>query len=196
MTRGRDVWLFDRFARLYELGMPSADPEALESGFLHAERPIDRIVEVGGGTGRVAREVDATVIDAARGMLLEGRRHGVTGIQGDAGTLPLGDRSVDAVLVVDALHHFPARRAALREASRVLTPGGVLVVRDFDPTTLRGRGLVLAERLVGFDSRFWTPADLAAAMRNAGLKPETIERGFTYTVVGLKPGDIAGDREE
>lgn len=196
MTHGRDVSLFDRFAHLYDLGMPSADPEALNSGLTRAGRPIDRIVEVGGGTGRVAREMDATVIDAARGMLLEGLRHGVTGIQGDAGALPLRDQSVDAVLIVDALHHFPARRAALREASRVLAPDGVVVVRDFDPTTLRGRGLILAERLVGFNSQFWSPDDLVTEMRRNGLEPEVAERGFTYTVVGLKTREPGPDREE
>lgn len=45
-------------------------------------------------------------------------------------------------------------------ARRVLRPGGVLLIREFDPTTLRGRGLVAAEHLVGFDSGFWTPETL------------------------------------
>jgi demethylmenaquinone methyltransferase/2-methoxy-6-polyprenyl-1,4-benzoquinol methylase len=36
------------------------------------------------------------------------------------------------------------------------------------------------------DSRFRTPSDLAAAMDDADLDPRVVDRGFGYTVVGVR----------
>lgn len=185
-----DVAIFDRFARAYDLVMPSADADSLRAGLALAERDVDRIVDVGGGSGRGVRAVTASeriVVDAARGMLGQARGHGLTVVQGDAATLPLQNDSADAVLIVDAFHHLPDRDGAVAAASRVLAPGGVLVVADFDPSTLRGRGLVAAEHLVGFGSQFDTPERLRTRMSDAGLAAEVVERGFGYVVAGIAP---------
>lgn len=48
---------------------------------------------------------------------------------GDARSLPLADESIDAVLMLGPLYHLPdaeERRKAIKEAFRVLRPGGVL----------------------------------------------------------------------
>jgi demethylmenaquinone methyltransferase/2-methoxy-6-polyprenyl-1,4-benzoquinol methylase len=187
----RDQAFFDRVAPLYDLAMPRADPGDLATGLALADRPVERVLDVGGGTGRAARELpDAVVVDASPGMLSRARERGLECVRGDAARLPVRDASVDAVLIVDALHHFPAVRDALAEAARVLRPGGALVVREFDPDTLRGRGVALAERLAGFGSRFFTPDELAAAVSEAGLAASVPARGFGYTVVGVhEPGE-------
>jgi len=185
----RDIAWFDRFARPYEWLMPGTDPDALAGGLALADRDVERALDVGGGTGRAARvlpTVDTVVVDPAEGMLREARRHGRTAVRGDAAHLPVADESVDAVLVVDALHHVPDQVGALAEAARVLREGGVLVIREFDRATLRGRALVAAEHLVGFDSRFFTPDELVAEVRRAGLDPAVPDRGFGFTVAGVK----------
>lgn len=185
----RDVSLFDRFATPYDLAMPPADAAGIRAGLALADRAVERVLDVGGGSGRGARAVDARerlVADAAPGMVRRARRRGLPAVLADAGRLPVRDASVDAVLVVDALHHLPDQPAALAEAARVLRTGGVLVVRDFDPTTVRGRLLVAAERLAGFDSQFRPPDRLAAAVERAGLDPAVPDRGFGYTVAGLR----------
>jgi SAM-dependent methyltransferase len=46
----------------------------------------------------------------------------------DAGRLPLAPASVDAVLGLDVLHHFPAPAGFFREAARVLRGGGRLAL--------------------------------------------------------------------
>ncbi|MEF8758076.1 MAG: hypothetical protein V5A33_07545, partial [Halobacteriales archaeon] len=77
-----------------------------------------------------------------------------------------------------------------------LRAGGVLVVREFDASTVRGRGLVLAEHVVGFDSSFLTPDSLAVLAEEYGLRAEIPDRGFVYTVAGRKPGRGSGTDAE
>jgi demethylmenaquinone methyltransferase/2-methoxy-6-polyprenyl-1,4-benzoquinol methylase len=107
-------------------------------------------------------------------------------VQGDAASLPLRDGSVDAVTIVDALHHLPDRDGAIEAAAEALAPGGVLVVADFDPSTIRGRALVAAEQLVGFGSAFDTPERVSRRMAAAGLEPRIVVRGFGYVVAGVR----------
>ncbi|QIO22550.1 class I SAM-dependent methyltransferase [Haloarcula sp. JP-L23] len=187
-----DVGAFDRFAPVYDLVMPPARASKLRRGLALATREVDRVVDVGGGPGRAIRRLDLPeriVVDAAPGMLRRARSHGLVAIVGDAGRLPLAAESVDAVLIVDALHHMAQVDAVISEAARVLRPGGVLVVREFNPATLRGRGLVAAEHLVGFASVFFTPDELTRRVATAGLNPTVVERGFGYTVAGVRENE-------
>ncbi|MFB6101568.1 MAG: methyltransferase domain-containing protein [Haloplanus sp.] len=195
-----DVRFFDRVARLYDSVAPATDPEPIWAALARADRPVERVLDLAGGTGRAARAVtdpgpgrsgrapEAVTVDAARAMLRRAADRGSAAVQGDAGRLPLRDAVVDAVVVLDALHHLPAPEAALAEAERVLRPGGVLVIREFDPETLRGRALAASERLVGFDSTFRGPDVTAAAVDDAGLTATVLDRGFAYTVLGRKRG--------
>ncbi|MGM0590287.1 MAG: class I SAM-dependent methyltransferase [Halobacteriota archaeon] len=190
-----DVRFFDRFATLYDFFMPAAKAETLRAGLSLADRPVERVLDVGGGTGRATVTLDAderVVVDVARGMLRRAQRRarGLDCVQGDATRLPVADESVDAVVVVDAFHHMPNQSVVIDEAARVLAPGGALVIREFNPATLLGRGLVLAERVVGFDSTFYTPETLASAVGERGLDPAVVDTGFGYTVVGVKRSSL------
>jgi demethylmenaquinone methyltransferase/2-methoxy-6-polyprenyl-1,4-benzoquinol methylase len=188
-----DIGTFDRFARLYDLAMPPASKRALAEGLARAERPVHRALDVGGGTGRAGAAVrpETVVVDASIPMLRRARAKGQGAVAGDATRLPVADSSVDAVFVVDALHHMPDHPAVFAELARVLRPGGVAVVREFDPTTLRGRLLVAAEHAWGFASTFHPPAELANGLSGAGLAASVLDEGFGYTVVG-----VAGDGPE
>jgi len=189
-----DVRFFDRLARLYDVAMPPARVGPLRDGFAFADRPIERMLDLAGGTGRASRGlqragIDPVVVDISAGMLARARAAGHEVVRGDAGRLPIGDDAVDAAVVVDALHHLSDPAAGLSEAARVIRPGGVLVVQEFRPRGLRGRALVAAERLVGFDSTFWEPAELCESLAAAGFDARIVREGFEYVVVGRVPGE-------
>lgn len=185
-----DRWFFDRVARVYDLVMPRADADALQDGLALADGPVERVLDVGGGTGRATRSLDAPeriVVDATPAML---RRvpSGIGRVLGSATDVPVGDGVADAVVIVDALHHLPRHHRVLAEAFRVLRPGGVLVVREFNRATIRGRLLEAAEHAIRMESTFRTADALHARLVAAGFEAVAVlDGGFSCTVAGRKP---------
>ncbi len=131
---------FDRVAGIYDAtrGLPPETSARFGELIAHEARigSSGRLLEIGVGTGRVARAVAPHVgsvvgVDLSRPMLEQLRRQRgalpVHVARADATRLPLPDASVDAVLVVRVFHLIPAWRRALDEVARVLRPGAALV---------------------------------------------------------------------
>jgi SAM-dependent methyltransferase len=106
-----------------------------------------RVLEVGCGTGPVSRAlaelvpdgsvvgVDPSPVFLERARELAAAHENLSFAEGDARSLPLDDRSFDAVVFHTTLCHVPESERALAEAYRVLAPGGRLVVFDGDYAT-------------------------------------------------------------
>lgn len=111
-----------------------ASPSLVEPLLEHlAAAPGRTLWDVGGGTGNYAEAMraagwSATVVDVSPDMRSQAVAKGLDVLAGDACALPGADDSVDAVMMVSMLHQVEDWRQALREAARVLRPGGVLAV--------------------------------------------------------------------
>ncbi len=110
---------------------PSAAVEWLLEPVLESGgRPL--VADVGAGTGKLTRIITAAGFDAVAvdpdPAMLDALRDAVPGVPAHVGTaesLPLEDRSADAVLLGQAWH-WVEPVAASREIGRVLRPGGTL----------------------------------------------------------------------
>jgi arsenite methyltransferase len=105
-------------------------------------RPEFAVADVGAGTGFMAAGLaplvrQVAVIDGSPAMLAVARRNlsgfaNMAYYEADGLALPLPDASQDAVFASMYLHHCPDPLAAIRELTRLLRPGGRLVIIDLD----------------------------------------------------------------
>ncbi|MHB1202927.1 MAG: class I SAM-dependent methyltransferase [Acidithiobacillus sp.] len=94
-----------------------------------------RILLVGVGTGLdlpyIPKECITVGLDLTHGMLLRARGKGAALlVEGDCEALPFADTSFDTVVLHLILAVTAHAAAALREAARVLRPGGQILVLD------------------------------------------------------------------
>lgn len=144
-----------------------------------------RIADIGCGPGAfaaalVARGAQVTAIDSARAMLdaVAARGLGCELVEADALALPLADASHDAACLVQVLEYVDDPVAALREAARVVRPGGLVLAADTDWDT---QGFNVADRELGrrvvqawADGRpdGWAGRRLRGWLAAAGLDPQ------------------------
>lgn len=156
-----------------------------------------RVLEIGAGSGRnlpfygpsakqiLALEPSPKLVEMARSV-----RHPeipVTFLEASAEAIPLDDRTVDTVVTTWSLCTIPQAATALREARRVLRPGGRLLFVE--------HGLAPDEGVRWWQDRL-TPAwksisggchlnrPIQAMIEGAGFQVERIQTGY---MPGLKP---------
>jgi len=151
----RDV--FERVAGRYDLmnDLMSGGIHRLWKGALIdwlAPRPGQLLLDVAGGTGDIAQRFLArtgasgrvVVCDLTPAMLAVGRDRaidrgivsGIDWVAGDAQSLPLADRSVDAYTIAFGLRNVAEIDKALAEARRVMKPGGRFLCLEFSQVVL------------------------------------------------------------
>lgn len=125
--------------RLLDLAMRSEDLAAVRAGLV--PRAVGTTLELGIGSGLNLRHYSPKVtrlygVDPSLELQKLARERAPAGLQLEfltqsaADPLPLADRSVDTVVVTWSLCSIPDPAAALRNARRVLRPGGELIFAE------------------------------------------------------------------
>lgn len=179
----------------------------------HPEEGALRILDVGCGAGFLsnalaAHGLEVTGIDASEEALAVARTRDRTGRvdyrAGDAGNLPFGSVSFDAVCAMDLLEHVENPDRVIREASRVLRPGGLFFFHTFNRNPLSW--LIVIKGVECFVRNtppnlhvlglFLRPAEIRELCRSAGLapielrglRPEILNRAFWKMILSGRVG--------
>lgn len=177
---------FDLTAPVYDFFALSAKRTVKYLLTLTAFSPTDKILDIGGGTGRIAELLKPVVgqiaiLDPSAKMIKRCRRRpDLVCVLGQVEALPFPDNHFDKILLVDAFHHFPDQTQALKEIIRVLKPDGQIIGEEFDPAKFFGRLIELAEIILRFNSCFHQPTSLINFFAQQNLKTTITQDGFRY----------------
>jgi glycogen synthase len=155
---------------------------------LHEMKTARRILDIGGGPGRISCALAADAPDRQVVLLdiswdtlksvagLEGATRKPSLVGADAHSLPFPDMSFDCVVSLDLLCHLENPRQALGEFNRVLMPGGTLVL---DNTNGNPLWTLFYPRYLGLNPLNWV-----RIMRFHGVYPgwEKIVRHYSSSV--------------
>jgi ubiquinone/menaquinone biosynthesis C-methylase UbiE len=155
--------------------VPGKSWKSLAEAFLRLMLPLT-IADVGAGDGSFAlflaqSALRVVAVDSSEKMLEVGReqalRHGVANIdfrQGDMEELPIDSTAVDLVFFSQSLHHAAHPERALREAERILRPGGRIVILDLARHRFEEARELYADEWLGF-----TESEIETMLITAGF---------------------------
>ncbi|MEE9347781.1 MAG: metalloregulator ArsR/SmtB family transcription factor [Robiginitomaculum sp.] len=156
--------------------LPRGDIETHMRG-LAGKGPFNFMVDLGTGTGRILevfadRAARGAGIDSSPEMLAVAR-HNLSGQKlnhltvrhGDLQTVPFDNGAADFVTLHQVLHYLDEPAKAIAEAGRLLSPGGALMIVDFDSHAREEFREQYAHRRLGFSDD-----EISAWMELAGLK--------------------------
>ena len=165
---------FDSVAgRLGKDYVPGKSWKALAEALLSLLPPMV-IADLGAGEGAFSlllaqRATRVIAVDSSARMIEVGReqalRNGVANVefrQGDMEELPITDCEVDVVFFSQSLHHALHPGRALQEASRILRPGGRIVVLDLLKHRFEEARELYADEWLGFSE-----SELSALLEKA-----------------------------
>lgn len=204
---------YDEAGAAWDIG-PSRVYRCLGRPLLAAAGEVSglRALDVGTGSGVLADDLRAAgaqviAVDYSHGMLAHRAAERPPAVVGDARALPLRSGVADLVTAAFLLNHFPDPVPAIRELSRVLRPGGLLVAGTFEgeaphpakqrvEQVLQRHGYVAPDwyRSVKTDAmlRLAEPSSFAAAGENGGLVD--VEVTSVPVSLDLAPAELAGWR--
>jgi ubiquinone/menaquinone biosynthesis C-methylase UbiE len=188
-----EVWILDHFdwlAPLYDRVIQVPEDDTLTTLL---DLPIEgRLLDAGGGTGRIAERLQdrveqIVIADGSLPMLAQALEKGCCEVVGsNTEQLPFAEGSFERVIVVDAYHHLADQVASMEEFWRVLGLDGLLVIEEPDIDHFGVKLVALAEKLTFFRSHFVRAEGIAELLRSFGAKPQIRRVGHNVWVVAKK----------
>ncbi|MCW3136769.1 MAG: methyltransferase domain-containing protein [Canidatus Methanoxibalbensis ujae] len=136
------IEIFERYAQEYDEWF-DANRFAYESEVQALKKFVPKNskgLEVGVGTGRFAVPLGIGVgVEPAKAMADIARKRGIEVYEAKAEKLPFDDSSFDFVLIVVTICFVQNPMQALREAKRVLKPGGYIIIGMIDRESFLGK---------------------------------------------------------
>ena len=183
--RQAEIYFAERAVDWDRIRTLHASEEQVEAALMSlvGDKPIYNILDLGTGTGRmlellapkagrgVGVDQSAAMLSLARSRIDQAGLRNVALRQGDIYAPPVERNGYDLVIIHQVLHFLDDPARALKEAARALSPGGRLVVADFDAHTQEFLRSDFAHRRLGFGS-----AEVADFLTAAGLVNVRCER--------------------
>lgn len=159
------------------------------------EGPFERVVDLGTGSGRmltllagkarmsIGLDLSQNMLNIARSNVARAGLEKVELRHGDIFATRLPDQSADLVLVHQVLHYLADPAAAVAEASRIVMPGGRLLIVDFAPHNLERLRDEHQHRRLGFaeqEMRDWLSAAGLTPAAPVVMPPDT--EGLTVSI--------------
>jgi ArsR family transcriptional regulator len=167
---------FDSMAgRLGKDYVPGKSWKSLAEALLRLMPPLT-IADLGAGDGSFAlllsqRAARVIAVDSSAKMLEFGReqalRHGIDNVEfrlGDMEEAPIEDASVDLVFFSQSLHHVLHPERSVKQAARVLRPGGRIAILDLAKHRFEEARELYADERLGFSE-----AELETMLTEAGF---------------------------
>jgi arsenite methyltransferase len=173
-----------------DLGLGCGNPQAIAD-----LRPGETVVDLGSGAGfdcflaakRVVPGGSVIGVDMTASMVTKARNNakkaGIEGVEfrlGEIEHLPIADSTADVILSNCVINLVPDKKAAFREAWRVLKPGGRLAISDVVATA------TLPDALQAHVASLTGCVSGASAANE--LETFLVEAGFTQVRINIKPG--------
>ena len=187
MIHSDDIVRFDRWSKTYD----SSIAQRIFFDRVHravleelGKMPVQTVVDVGCGTGRLLRAVYARWpearligVDASQGMIDVARQklpvaefHAAP-----AERLPLPDETADVVLSTISFHHWEDRVAGVREVTRILRGNGRFILADVSVPAWMSR--------LGIGGPIMSAGGFAKAFSAAGLNVVSQRPAFSRFVM-------------
>ncbi len=198
---------FAGIAESWDQIRPSFDHPDVQAGAVGALVPPDlEVVDIGTGTGALlpllaATGARVTAVDASAAMLTRARslceREGLLDVvfeQADIQELPFPDDKFDAAYCSMVLHHVARPERALREMTRIVKPGGKVVVMAFTRHNLTWLREELAHQWLGFSRD-----EMSDFFARFGLRTDRyLERGLSQLAAAREtlPPALRGRNED
>ena len=168
-----------------------------------------KVLDIGCGAGLISNQLagdgfEMHGVDQSASSIAVAKRHAPSGSKvyyqaGNAYALEYPDSTFDSVMLLDFLEHVDQPDRVIKEASRVLKPGGVMVYYTFNRTFLAG---LLAVKAVEFIARdcpknfhllrmFIKPSELSKMLNQAhvevkdsrGIRPMILHWPFFASIL-------------